>query len=111
LLVCGVTFAAGDRWQTIFDSKTLDGWVVRSGLATYKVENGAIVGITATEGANTFLCTKRHYANFELLLEVKCDPGLNSGIQVRSHAYKKDTPQASNPKRIRPADTVYGYQV
>ena len=111
LLVCGVTFAADDRWEAIFDGKTLDGWIVRSGQAAYKVENGVIVGTTATEGANTFLCTKRDYANFELLLEVKCDPGLNSGIQVRSHAYKKDTPQASDPKRIRPAGTVYGYQV
>jgi hypothetical protein len=119
LLVCsaacislsGVTLAAAGDWQNLFDGKTLNGWVVRSGQATYKVENGQIVGTTATEGANTFLCTKRDYANFELVLEVKCDPPLNSGIQVRSHALKKDTPQASNPKRIRPAGTVYGYQV
>ncbi len=119
LLLCSVVyisvsnagFAAGGDWQDLFDGKTLNGWVVRSGRATYEVENGQIVGTTATEGANTFLCTTRDYANFELLLEVKCDPGLNSGIQVRSHALKKDTPQTSNPKRIRPADTVYGYQV
>jgi hypothetical protein len=111
LLLCGITFAASDSWQTLFDGKTLNGWMIRSGQATYTVENGVIVGRTATEGANTFLCTKRDYCDFELLLEVKCDAGLNSGIQVRSHAYKKDTPQASSPKRIRPAGTVYGYQV
>ena len=70
----------------LFDGKTLDGWVVRAGQATYKVEDGAIVGTTATEGANTFLCTTRDYADFELRLQVKCDPPLNSGMQIRSHA-------------------------
>jgi hypothetical protein len=45
-----------------------------------------------------------------LELEVKCAPELNSGVQVRSHVYEKDTPQASDPKRIRPAGTVYGPQ-
>jgi hypothetical protein len=35
---------------------------------------------------------------------------LNSGVQIRSHIYEKDTPQPSNPKRIRKKGEVYGYQ-
>src|SRR6185437_16188563 len=45
-----------------------------------------------------------------LELEVQCDPRLNSGVQVRTHVYDKDTPQESNAKRERKAGTVYGPQ-
>ncbi len=103
---------SGDKQLVaLFDGKTLDGWTVRGGKATYKVEDGAIVGTTVEGSPNTFLCTKKEYGDFELTFEVKCDPKLNSGVQVRSHAYAKDTPQPSNPKRIRPAGDVYGPQV
>lgn len=95
---------------SLFDGKTLDGWVVKGGFATYKVEDGMIVGTTAEGSPNTFLSTKRNYSDFELELEVKCDVALNSGMQIRSHVYEQDTPQLSDPKRIRKAGEVYGYQ-
>lgn len=104
-------YQADDGFIRLFDGESLKGWKVRTGKAAYRVEDGAIVGRTAPEGPNTFLCTERTFDNFELLLEVNCDPPLNSGIQIRSRAYAKDTPQASKPKRIRKAGTVYGYQV
>jgi hypothetical protein len=99
------------KFVALFDGKTLDGWTVRGGKATYKVEEGAIVGTTVEGSSNTFLCPTKEYGDFELAFEVQCDPKLNSGIQVRSHAYARDTPQASNPKRIRPTGDVYGPQV
>ena len=43
-----------------------------------------------------------------LELDVLCDVELNSGIQIRSHAYEKDTPQESKPNRIREKGEVYG---
>ncbi len=43
-------------------------------------------------------------------LDVLCDKPLNSGIQIRSHVYEKDTPQESKPKVVRKAGMVYGYQ-
>jgi len=100
---------AADDWVSLFDGKSLDGWTVRGGTATYKVEDGVIVGTTKEGSRNTFLC-RGNYSDFELELEVKCDPELNSGIQIRSHVYEKDTPQPSNPKRIRTAGEVFGYQ-
>jgi hypothetical protein len=100
---------AGDGWVMLFDGKTLDGWTVRGGKAQYRVEDGMIVGKTVEGSANTFLC-RGNYADFELELDVLCDKELNSGIQIRSHVYEKDTPQASNPKKIRKAGEVYGYQ-
>ena len=50
------------------------------------------------------------FSDFELELDVLCDKSLNSGIQIRSHVYEKDTPQPSNPQRIRKSGEVYGYQ-
>lgn len=94
----------------LFDGETLDGWVVKGGTATYRVEDGAIVGQTVEGSKNTFLSTRRDYANFELLFEVRCDPQLNSGVQIRSHIYRQDTPQESKPERIRERGEVYGYQ-
>ena len=68
-----------------------------------------IVGTTVEGSPNTFLC-KGPFGDFELEFDVLCDKPLNSGVQIRSHVYEKDTPQPSNPKRIRKAGEVYGYQ-
>ena len=113
LLALAVVFSAGatvlaadEGWTPLFDGKTLDGWKVNGGVATYKVEDGAIVGTTAAGSPNTFLC-KGDYKDFVLELEVKCDPALNSGVQVRSHVYGKDDP---DPKNSRRAGVVYGPQ-
>ena len=39
-----------------------------------------------------------------------CDTPLNSGVQIRSHTYEKDTPLESKKGKVRPAGDVYGYQ-
>jgi hypothetical protein len=101
--------AAEEGWVALFDGKTLDGWQKRGGPATYKVEDGMIVGTTGQGGPNTFLC-RGPYGDFVLEFDVRCDTPLNSGVQIRSHVYEKDTPQESNPKRIRKAGEIYGYQ-
>ena len=74
----------GDGWQSLFDGKSLDGWTVRGGKATYEVVDGVIVGTTVEGSPNTFLC-RGPYADFVLEFEVKKDPDLNSGVQVRSN--------------------------
>lgn len=68
----------------LFNGKDLKGWSIKSGFATYKVEDGAIVGTTAKGSPNTFLCSDQKFADFELNVEVKMDDPLNSGIQIRS---------------------------
>ncbi|MGP0064149.1 MAG: DUF1080 domain-containing protein [Isosphaeraceae bacterium] len=106
-LVYGALLAAeDDGWESLFDGQTLKGWTVRGGFAEYKVEDGTIVGTTVKGSPNTFLC-KGDLEDFVLELEVKCDPRLNSGIQVRSHVYLKDDSQAENRRR---AGVVYGPQ-
>jgi len=80
--------AEDDGFASLCDGKTLDGWTQRNGLATYRVEDGAIVGRTAKNSPNSFLCTDKAYCDFELLFEVDVQPGLNSGVQIRSRSSK-----------------------
>lgn len=73
-----------DDWVSLFDGKTLTGWEQNNGTATYRVEDGVIVGKTSEGSPNSFLCTKKDYSDFELKFEVKVDNQLNSGVQIRS---------------------------
>jgi len=70
--------------KPLFDGKSLDAFEIKSGTATYELKDGVITGTTKAGSPNTFLCTKKHYGDFELQFEVKCDDKLNSGVQIRS---------------------------
>lgn len=110
-LICAVLFcssAAADQWTHLIAGDSLDGWTKVGGDATYTVKDGVITGKTGT-GKNTFL-TRGPYGDFELTFEVKCDPKLNSGVQIRSHLYAEETPQESKPTRMREKGEMYGYQ-
>lgn len=74
-------------WQYLFDGKSLAGWKQMTGSAEYKVENGAIVGITVPGSPNSFLvCDKKFNGDFILEMEVMMsDTTTNSGIQFRSN--------------------------
>ncbi len=76
--------AEGPKWQELFNGENLDGWEKVNGTAEYKVEDGAIVGISQLNTPNTFLATSVHYDDFILEFEFKVDDGLNSGVQFRS---------------------------
>jgi len=84
----------------LIGGQNLAGWQRRGGTATYAVENGEIVGRTVLNSPNTFLCTKRVYADFILEYDVMVDPRLNSGVQIRSES----RPDYRN-------GVVFGYQV
>ncbi len=107
---CSFAHAASAGWTQLFNGKTLDGWAVKGGTAKYHVAEGAIVGTTVAGSKNTFLCTTRDYGNFELVVDILCDRELNSGIQIRSHVYEKESPQPSQPKKMRSKGEVFGYQ-
>ncbi len=75
---------APEGFTSLFDGKTVDGWEQKNGTATYEVVDGTVKGTTAEGSPNSFLCTTKEYGDFELHFEVKCDPELNSGVQIRS---------------------------
>lgn len=71
---------------SLFDGKTLKGWKQIVGKAIYKVEDGAIAGISVIDSANSFLVSEKQYGDFILELDVKIESPLsNSGVQTRSH--------------------------
>lgn len=98
--------SAGD-WITLFDGETLNGWSQRNGYATYRVEDGTILGRTSPGSPNSFLCTTTNFGDFELEFEVKVDDGLNSGVMIRS----SQKPESTGSGRNERAGRVYGPQV
>lgn len=88
LLVVTSSSLYAQKWQSLFNGKNLSGWTQRGGKAVYKVENGTIVGYTKMNTDNSFLCTKKDYADFILEFEFRIDDNLNSGVQLRSHSLK-----------------------
>ncbi len=79
---------------SIFDGKSLAGWHVsaqtgHSGASKHKsggrwvAEDGAIVGSQDIPGNGGILITDKHYANFEVALEMKNDFGPDSGLFLR----------------------------
>lgn len=96
-----------DEWTALFDGKSLEGWVQKNGTATYEVIDGTIVGTTVEGSPNSFLTTEQDYGDFELMVEVKVDTGLNSGIQIRS----KTRDEAVGDGHNQSAGRVIGPQV
>lgn len=86
-------------WESLFNGKDLKGWKKLGGNARYVVRDGAIVGSGVAGTANTFLSTEKEYGDFILEMKFMVDPGVNSGVQFRSHSDK-------NYK----SGVVYGYQ-
>lgn len=85
-LSVALTAQSDEGWRDLFNGKDLSGWEKRNGSASYKVQDGVIVGVTETQTPNTFLCTKEIFSNFILELEMWGDAAINSGIQFRSNS-------------------------
>jgi hypothetical protein len=98
--------AADDaKGESLFNGKDTAGW--DGDPALWSVDNGELVG--KHEGwkkANTFLCTKEKYSDFELTISFKLVKGAgNSGVQFRSKVNTDAKFVASNH-----AWSVSGYQ-
>lgn len=86
------------EWIRPFNGQNFDGWSKHGGAATYRVENGTVVGTSVRNSENTFMCTNATYGDFELRFETRVHDSLNSGVQIRSKIRQED-------------DRVYGPQV
>ncbi len=101
-------------WVNLINGKDLDSWVQRGGKAHFTLEGETIVGRPVLNTENSFLCTKRDFANFILELDFNVDPQLNAGVQFRSQCSDHDTitdlkDEKGQPIEI-PAHRVHGYK-
>jgi hypothetical protein len=108
LAVSAGAVRAEDNWKSLFDGKSLDGWIQKNGTATYRIDDGAIVGRTSEGSPNSFLCTENDYADFELTFEVKVHNQLNSGVQIRSKTQDVSANAQADGQQF---GRVYGPQV
>src|SRR5213596_3090394 len=83
--------APADGWIELFDGKSLSGWhknPIRIGHGTggnWQVEDGVITGEQDPPGSGNggILLTDRKFGDFELLLELKPDWAIDSGLFLR----------------------------
>jgi hypothetical protein len=90
LVACSPSKDSTSNAIELFNGTSLDGWQNFGGGKFY-VEDGMIVGEAAAGFPNSFLATNEMYQDFELNVDFKVDPLLNSGIQIRSNVYPEET--------------------
>lgn len=81
-----------EGYQLLFDGKTLEGW--EGNRDWFRIEDGAIVagGLDRSIPHNEFLCTQRHYGDFELKLHARLrGTGDNAGVQFRTARVPEST--------------------
>ena len=106
-----------EEWESLFNGENLEGWEVLGGEGNFFVEDNAIVGETKMGLPNTFLATIKNYEDFILEVDFKIDQGINSGIQIRSGVYEKNTTTAYTAGNLEEgtreweAGRVHGYQI
>src|SRR5258705_88612 len=82
LVLCGASQPGSkDKWISLFDGKSLNGWKVGNHAGTFTVQDGAIVA--NGDVAHLFYdgdVKEHNFKNFEFKTEVMTTPGSNSGI-------------------------------
>lgn len=100
-----------------FNGENLEGWKILGGDATFYVEDSVIVGLTEEDVPNSFLVTEKEYDDFIMEVDFKIDSEINSGIQIRSDVYEKDTTTSYLSGKLKEgirdweAGRVHGYQI
>jgi hypothetical protein len=90
LVFCASTSKSkSEKWQSLFDGKTLTNWKVGTNAESFKVENGTIV--VNGNVAHLFYdgpVNDHNFKNFEFKTQVMTTPGSNSGIYFHT-AYQQ----------------------
>ena len=95
LACCGLG-RAQDGYQSLFDGRTLDGWIVREGQpSAFYVSDGAIV-IHPSANYPTWLSTRKAFENFDFRCEFFLKGWSDSGIYI--HAAEHGPPSLTGLK-------------
>ena len=106
-------FASDDpSLKPMFSEDSFKGWVQLGGKSKYEIKDGVVTGTCVPGEPNSFMATGMDYTNFELDVEFKVDPALNSGIQIRSECFANRTAfkLANGKVRDIAPGRVHGYQ-
>ena len=103
--------AQGADGLSLFDGKTLDGWVAE-GASTYEKDGKTLPVWTVSEG--TILCTgkgfgflrynRKEFTDFTYHVEFKMAPKCNSGLGVRTGVFDPKQSRATRP-------SIYSYEI
>ena len=98
-LILALAGCQGDRapWTNMITENGMEDFTQMGGKALFEVSNGSITGTAVANTENSFLCTRQEYNDFILEFKILADTSVNSGVQIRSHAYMNGR--------------VHGYQV
>ena len=64
LTLLTLSAVAEEGRTSLFDGKTLDGWVQKGGQASFVAKDGMLVGHSVPKTPNSFLCTEKRYSDF-----------------------------------------------
>lgn len=95
-----------NKWVSLFDGKTLDGWKVGSHATTFSMENGAI----AVNGDVAHLyydgeVQQHQFKDFELKIDVMTTPGSNSGIYFHTQYQESGWPKKGYEVQVNNSHT------
>lgn len=77
-------------WKQLFNGKNMDGWIATDGSPVsdgWQIIDGSIVAVKDGKGGD--IMTKGKFDDFDLSLDYKIEPGVNSGVKYFFTGYKK----------------------
>ncbi len=113
LIISVVLFSFGpgkedqkNKWVSLFDGKSLNGWKVGANASCFSVVNGSIV--VNGETAHLFYIGKvqhHNYKNFELKADVMTTAGSNSGIYFHTQYQENGWPKKGYEVQVNNSHT------
>ena len=84
----------GAEWMSLFDGRSMNGWVAAENKSTWKVADGMLT----TDGPRSHLfyagpVLNADFRNFELEVEAKARPGANSGVYFHTRYQESGWPE------------------
>ena len=76
-------------WEQLFNGKNMDGWTATDGSQVsngWQVIDGSIVAVKDGKGGD--IMSKGEYSDFDLSVDYKIEPGVNSGVKYFFTEYK-----------------------
>ena len=106
LSFCSAHTSQKNKWVSLFDGKSMDGWKVGNNASSFSMENGAIavngdVAHLYYDGA----VQQHNFKNFELKIDVMTTPGSNSGIYFHTQYQESGWPKKGYEVQVNNSHT------